>query len=575
MTLHQYQNAFIKTIADYLTRCRKVACQLATGGGKTVTFAGICSKYLKKHNKPDILPGFGKTILIIVHRIELLAQTRETCYNAFNITCQPIEAGIKYVPRADVYVCMVETLQRILMKPDGVKKFGDVGLVIIDEAHRLEFMKLHEHFPTQFILGFSATPKTASKKKPMKMFYDDLVCGIGITDLIAWNKKHPEQGLCQNITYAPKDTVDRLELAKKKGAITGGDFNDRIMGNEFSKVKYVHNTVESYRRLTNGTKALVFNVNIFHSKVVTEAFVKAGYDAKHLDSKMSEAERRQVIHWFKNTPGSILCNVGIATTGTDIPSVETVIINKSTLSMPLWLQMTGRGSRPTLAKSMFTIIDMGGNAITHGDWCQDRDWYEIFNHPDKPSKNSVAPVKTCPKCDGVIPASVRACPLTMPDGVTPCGFVFEKKIAVEIDLHDFIVVTKNIDVDSIIQENQHKKEHYPFFQIGYKLANQAKETIKEMTNERAEYILNTYYELAREWIRKGNEKVKETGKGKRRALNGWYKDKAGEHLFEQLAIRFPNWKNPKAKSEPAPVQTQLPLNTIEKINKIKMMHYEL
>jgi superfamily II DNA or RNA helicase len=145
------------------------------------------------------------------------------------------------------------------------------------------------------------------------------------------------------------------------------------------------------------TKTIIFNCNIDHSKKVNEAFGAFGYPSRHLDGEVDEHARRATLLWFKNTPGAILNNIGVLTTGFDEPSLQTVIVNKSTMSLPLWLQMTGRGARPFPEKQFFTIIDMGGNALTHGDWSDSRDWSYEFQNPDKP-KNGEAPTKVCVGC---------------------------------------------------------------------------------------------------------------------------------------------------------------------------------
>ena len=213
MILRDYQDAAVLKVAQKLTKHRKIVFQLATGGGKTITFAAITKRYIEKS---------GKSVLILVHRKELLQQTRRTLYNAFGINAQVIIAGMKAVPHAAVYVGMVEsTVRRI---PKGI------GLVIIDEAHNLSFAKIHEHFPTEMIIGFTATPLTGNKRKPLKDYYEDIVCGIDIPDLIA------QGSLCQNITYAPKDTVDASALKVK-----AGEYDEGLMSMEFSKKKHIQN----------------------------------------------------------------------------------------------------------------------------------------------------------------------------------------------------------------------------------------------------------------------------------------------------------------------------------------------
>lgn len=500
MELRDYQERAVNEVARKLTNNRKIVFQLATGGGKTITFSAITKRYIEKS---------GKAVLILVHRKELMIQTVRTLFNAYGISAQTIKAGMKHVPQAAVYVGMVESVNR------RIDRLINVGLVIIDEAHNLSFAKMHEHFPTEFIIGFTATPLTASKSKPLHKFYQDIVCGIDIPDLITTGS------LCQNITFAPKDTVNASKLAVKNG-----EYDEGLMAMEFSKAKHIQNTVDAYTRHAKGTKCLVFNCNIEHSKLVDKAFRDAGYNSRQLDSTMSPQERDENVRWYQSTPDAILNNVAILTTGFDAPETETVIMNRATLSMPLWLQCTGRGSRPTEAKSSFTIIDLGQNAITHGDWCMPRDWENIFFNPPKAGKPGVAPVKNCPQCDAILAARTLVCKY--------CGHEFAPPEIEEAErLSDFVVVTKGIDVVSIIEANKEKKEYYPFFKIGKDLAAQAKNTIPVMTNENAEFILRTYESLAKQWC---------DVKGKK--WNQWHRDRAKDHLYTELQARFKKWKRP-------------------------------
>ena len=239
------------------------------------------------------------------------------------------------------------------------------------------------------------------------------------------------------------------------------------MAKEFSNPKYVESTVNAYTKLAKDTKAIVFNCNIEHSKLVTQQFLISGYNAKHIDANSSD--RDDVISWFNQTPNAILCNVGIATTGFDQPDIQTVIINKATASMPLWLQMCGRGGRTTPTKDKFTIIDLGGNTVTHGQWSDKRNWIEIFRTPVKKTKPGVAPVKDCPNCDALIAVRSMICPY--------CEYVFPEKQREEQLLSEFILLSKEIDIEEQINLNTQYKEYYTFFDISRQLALNAKQKI--------------------------------------------------------------------------------------------------
>lgn len=499
MILRPYQ----QNLSDELAKClasgkRKVVAQLATGGGKTICFASISKRFTDKS---------GKSVVILVHRKELLQQTRRALSQNFGIDPQIIVAGMKYIPEAKVYVAMVETLKRRI---DWVK---NIGLVIIDEAHIANFNKIHEHFEDAFFIGFTATPLASGKDKPMKNYYEDIVCGIDIPDLIKMGN------LAQNATYAAKDAVNRNALN-----VVGGEFDTGQMALEFSKPKYIKNAVKIYAEKANGTKAIVFNVNIEHSILVNQAFINAGYDSKHFDGTTPENEREAILAWFEITEGAILNNVGIATTGFDEPTIETVIVNRSTMSMPLWLQMTGRGSRPIKDKKVFTILDMGGNAITHGDWCQHRPWEDIFhNPPNKKGKEGVAPVKECPQCFKILHTRTMEC--------DECGYIFPPpKPTVEEDLKEFVLVTKNLDVSEMISKNKDKKPYYTFFQIGFNLATQAKYNTSEMNQEKFNFILLTYFEKAEVWCRAKGIK-----------FNKFHRELAEKTLTDNLKKSFKTW----------------------------------
>lgn len=503
MILRDYQQNFVSNIAKALTKNRCVVAQLSTGGGKTITFSAISKRYIEKS---------GKAVLILVHRKELMTQTLRTLFSAFNISGQVIKAGMKIVPKSAVYVGMVDsTIKRL---PE------DIGLVIIDECHNLSFAKMFEHFPTQLIIGFTATPLTGNKRKPLKNYYNDIVCGIDIPQLI-------NQGsLCQNITFAPKDTVDAGSLK-----IKAGEYDDKMMSMEFSKAKHIANTVTTYQKYAANTKCLIFNCSIEHSNMVNAAFLAAGLNAKHLDSTFDDNVRDSIIRWYKETPNAILNNVSILTTGFDAPDTETIIMNRATLSMPLWLQCCGRGARPTDEKSLFTIIDMGQNAITHGDWSDSRDWENIFFNPPKVGKPGVAPVKDCPQCDAIIAIRSMTC--------KHCGYEFPPPEIEEAELlSDFVIVTKGIDVPSLIEANGQRKEYAPFFRIGQELATAAKQTVQQMTNETFTFILQNYHELGKEWCKIKNKRY-----------NQWHQERAKENLITELQKYFKAWQPSQSTSQ--------------------------
>ena len=471
-SLEPYQEEFIADIDQELQVHNYIIAQLATGGGKTVVFAGITEQFL---NETD------KNVIIFVHRKELLTQTREKLFDWYNLNHLCIDTNttrdnVRFFT-GRVFVAMVETFDRRAKDSSFLNGIKNIGLVIIDEAHLENFKKIFDHFPDAKRIGFTATPISANKKDPLNNYYYSIIVGPAINELIEINKEKPTRGVVEDETYVP-DNIDRNTLEEK-----GDDFDPVQMSLEFSKMRQIQNTIDAYKKNAFDKKMLCFNVSVHHSLLVTKEMCKAGLNAKHLDAKSSDEDREECFKWLKKTPNAILCNVGIATTGFDEPSVEGVIINKATKSLTLYKQMCGRSARPYhygngVYKTKHIILDMGDNAQGggHGAWSDETDWADLFYNPQS-SKTGKAPQKLCPKCDCLNPAAIRVC--------KGCGHEFEIIASIEDTVpKEMIRVIKGINVKQNINQHKDKSKYYSYFETIKKVAQLTrKEYTENILNE--------------------------------------------------------------------------------------------
>lgn len=491
LSLRPYQETGINRLAQRFTKgLKRVVFQLATGGGKTVTFAAITNRYLIKSQK---------RVLILVHREELLQQAYRTLFRWYGIVSVPVTANNTYLANSMVYIAMVETAANRLKKNPNY--FGNVGLVIVDECHLGNFKKLYSYFKDQLIIGFTATNIAASKKDPLKNHFQDIVACVDVPELIEiWRQDH-NSGLVPNKTFHIEN-VDRKQLKIS----STGEFDERQMGEVFSGTKHVQNCLKMYQKHADHTKAIIFNCNIEHSEKVNEAFQAAGYPCRHLDGEMADGERKKIIEWFKTTPGAILNNVGILTAGFDEPTILTVVANCSTMSLTKWLQMTGRGSRPMGDdKLQFNILDLGSNVYVHGDWSDPRDWADMFYNPEKVGKGGEAPMKPCRQCEVMIHLSSKTCKW--------CGADNSRKA-----VYDGAAVTVGelnkrrppfIDVPQLIRENAEKKtaDGKPYkpmvvlHEIKRQLVGHARRSwkLKRIDATTAELLVRMYHAKVKEW----------------------------------------------------------------------------
>lgn len=394
--LREYQKEAIEKIEN--SQHKNVALQMPTGSGKTFTFC----EYAKRFYAENI-----KRVLILVHRNELLQQAK----NSLGEKCFLIEAGVKAIPGDyNYYVGMVETVSRRLSK---LPKFG---LTIIDECHIGNFKKMPFFEEKECkVLGVTATP---INEYPLANYYSELIQPISIGQLIS--DGHLVN--CDPFGFA-SDLV-----GAQKFKIKGGEFDEKQMEEFYSSEKMVRNVIESYWKLSPGKKTMVFNVNLNHNAAVYHAFKEEGLNVYSITGETEKKERAEILTKFKAEKDAIICNVGVLTAGFDEPTIETIILNRATKSLSLYLQMIGRGSRPNneSGKKKFTVIDLGKNTIRHGYYDDYFDWETYFRNGTKKEKTSVGmtPVKECQNCGHLQHTRKVKC--------ENCGHDFEEERAKQI-----------------------------------------------------------------------------------------------------------------------------------------------
>ena len=384
-TLRPYQQKAIEQLRVAIGEGnRRVILCAPTGAGKTVMFSAMVQSALSK----------GKKVLIVTDRVELLTQT-DGALTRFDVSPIAIKQGKAKLQPSTCYIAMIESLNRRMAKAEYEKMMQDIDLVIIDEAHKGSFDKLFAYIPEKAtVIGATATPHREGNQKALKEFYTKIVDPVTIRELI------DDGYLATPTTYSvPVDLT---------GVRTyNGDYDAAQLGVAYSKQKVFRGVITNYLLYCSNKKALAFAPSIASSKELCKELQDAGLPARHLDSTMKADERQEVLAWFKDSANGILCNCGILTTGFDDPNVEVVILYRATKSLPLYLQMCGRGSRVTPTKKEFTILDFGNNREQHKAWEFDRVW--MLEKKAKKSKG-IAPQKNCRKCGYMMPSGLAECP---------------------------------------------------------------------------------------------------------------------------------------------------------------------
>jgi superfamily II DNA or RNA helicase len=449
--LYDYQNKGVSEIKTEFSKGKKhLIAQAATGAGKTVIFSYIAQNVVLK----------SKKVLVLTNRNELLTQTGTSLEN-FGLLPYYITAGLKKVDKNNsVFVAMSQTLRNRLKLKDWCNWIlNDIDLVIIDEAHLQEFNFLFQSglLDKKSVIGFTATPRRGGNQRQLAMDYDEIIEIASTLDLV-------KLGYLVNDDYFG---IKGVNTEKIKFDSMKGDYSEKDMFQRFDSPKLYAGVVKNWIVNAFNTHTIVFCVNIQHIIKTVEEFQKNGIDARFLCSgkskpkppiddtneaqmvayseKLSQyieyldafkkwsGDRNEIVKDFKDKKFTVLVNAGILTTGFDCPSIETVIINRATTSLTLWLQMLGRGSRIFEGKSHFNILDFGSNAERLGHYITPQYW--SLWHEKGNSGEGIPPVKDCggrpdkngrEGCERLIMASLNICPF--------CGYLYSKTGAKEVEL---------------------------------------------------------------------------------------------------------------------------------------------
>jgi DNA repair protein RadD len=285
-----------------------------TGSGKTTLFSWCAA-------------GFKAPVVVLVHRRELATQAAKRLQE-FGVDFGYILAEMPRRPAARVQVASVQTLVRRTAPP--------ARLVIVDEAHLStadSWSKILACYPDALILGVTATPWRLSGK-PLAGAYDRCV-------VIATPRELREQGyLCDysGFSYKAPDLSDVGTVAD--------EYNKREAAEAMREPSIVANIVEQWQAHSADLSTVVFAVTVEHSRELAKQFQDAGVQAEHLDGETPLHVRNAILRRVDQGQTRVLCNVGVAIEGLDIPRLKCCVLARPTKSLARAIQMMGRVRRP-------------------------------------------------------------------------------------------------------------------------------------------------------------------------------------------------------------------------------------
>jgi len=381
--LRPYQSDFANNIALKLKEKRRVIACAATGSGKTKTFVWITHKAV----------SVNKAVLILTESRSIFDQITSEFNNVIEI-----KAGVKTaeIKAGVIYIGMVQTLSN---RKAMIKQFNELDsnlLIINDEAHIGTSTKLLKQLENAYLIGFTATPNW-KEAKHLTDIYNDIVIGKQPAWLV-------ENGYLSPYYHYARVTADLSGLK-----IKNGEYDKESQSEAFGNAR-VYNGIFDDLNKFSFYKCMVFCSSIEHADNTAKALTEMGYNSVSIHSQNPESAYQ--MHQFKTSREINVCvSVGQLTKGFDFPPVDLVILNRATTSLPLYLQMVGRGSRIAKGKDKFTVVDYGDNAKRLGLWITDRDWKKLWCEKKKPrEKLEIEDYRACDNCGFLLQKDDEVCP---------------------------------------------------------------------------------------------------------------------------------------------------------------------
>jgi superfamily II DNA or RNA helicase len=346
-----YQQEVIDGALEAWREHRRIAAVMATGAGKTIVFSHI-AKLGRKAGKPT---------LVLAHRTELIEQATDKLKQINPDARVGVMQGRVKQYRAEIVVASIQTASG--HASINLLKSRRWGLIIIDETHHAVadtylrvLRELGAYEPDgPLVLGVTATLDRGDDRALGDVFETIVEPKIGILQLVKQGYLVPPRGV--------RVKIAELDLGRVRQ--TAGDFNSGALGSAMSAAMAPKRIVEAWQEHAPGRPTVAFLPTVALSIEQAQTFNDAGVIARHLDGGTPAAERAEALEAFRRGEITALCNVGLFTEGTDLPSIACVILGRPTSSGSLYTQMVGRGLRLHPGKRDCVVLDVTGVTGRH------------------------------------------------------------------------------------------------------------------------------------------------------------------------------------------------------------------
>lgn len=384
--------------------------EACVGAGKSLMIAALAQRADTEFK--------GTRILVLVHQKELLEQNVEKLVRIWpqaNVGLYSAAIGRKQLGCQLTYA----TIGSIYKK---AHELGRIDIVLADECHLINpkdagmwrsfLSDLAKYNPHTRCIGWTGTPFRGNGvwltagDEPL---FTNIATRVPMKELLELGFLAP---------LVPATTVSRIDTSDVR--MSGDDYVISELAKATDRDELVQAACDEIVTLAKDRKRwLVFAVTVAHAEHVRDALQDRGVLAEVVCGDTPKAERARLINEYRAGKIRCLVNVGVLTTGFDVPEVDFIGLLRATKSPVLYVQIAGRGMRCVGADINESIANGKADCL----WADFTDTTAIMGPVDAVKgrmpigkRKGEAPTKLCPECGSQNPASATEC--------VDCGFLF-------------------------------------------------------------------------------------------------------------------------------------------------------
>lgn len=332
---------------------RRVVGVMPTGGGKTVLGVQPVADCVRT----------GRRVLWLAHRTELIDQAA----GSLRADSSGMTIGVLQGRRREVHAQVIVASMLTAVQPAALAllRQADVGLIVIDECHHAaapSYMTIVRELggfagDGPLVLGLTAT-LDRSDGLALSEIWQAVAKPVEMSRLIAEGWLLPPRGVRVKV-----DGFDPAAVKVSRNASQAE--NDRVYGEALSGDLAPAAIARTVVERCAGRKGVAFLPSVELSKEQARVFCEHGLRAVHMDADTPPRVRKAIMEKVRAGDYDVLCNVGIATEGTDVPLWSFAVLGRMTSSAVLYTQMIGRPLRPYPGQTDALILDVVGVTARH------------------------------------------------------------------------------------------------------------------------------------------------------------------------------------------------------------------